>query len=50
MPAAEAAVAANSYFGLLRQASHSARDRAQLAKAVLRRGIAVDQRLEKAYA
>lgn len=49
LPASEAGVAANSYFGLLRQASHSARDRARLARAVLRRGVAVDQHLTKAY-
>lgn len=49
MPAAEAAVVANSYFGLLRQASHSARDRARLAKVLLGRGVAVDQALTKAY-
>lgn len=33
---------ANSYFGLFRQASKSHRDRARLAKVVLRRGHAVD--------
>jgi hypothetical protein len=49
MPAEDVPAAANSYFGLLRQASHSAHDRARLARAVLRRGVAVDQRLMKAY-
>ena len=37
------------YFGLLRQASHSARDRARLARAVMRRGEAVDHGLMKVY-
>lgn len=41
---------ANSYFGLLRQAPHSHRDRAQLANAVRHQGLAVDQRLTKCYA
>ena len=45
----QVAVAANSYFGLLRQASHNARDRALLANAVRRRGISVDHALKKAY-
>lgn len=41
--------AANSYFGLLRQADSSHSDRARLAKAVLRRGHAVNQDFTKAY-
>jgi hypothetical protein len=41
--------AANSYFGLLRQASHSHVDRAALARAVLRRAHAVDGGLTKTY-
>ncbi|TAK45223.1 MAG: RNA-directed DNA polymerase [Betaproteobacteria bacterium] len=41
---------ANSYFGLLRQATHSHRDRARLANLVRRRGLAVDHNLTKAYA
>jgi retron-type reverse transcriptase len=39
----------NSYFGLLRQASHSHGDRAQLARLVRRRGFAVDGKFTKAY-
>jgi hypothetical protein len=50
LPEADVATAANSYFGLLRQASHGARDRVRLARAVLKRGVAVDQALTKAYA
>jgi hypothetical protein len=49
-PAEDLAQVANSYFGLFRQASRSAGDRARLAKVVLRSGLAVDQRLTKAYA
>lgn len=40
---------ANSYFGLLRQASHSEKDRAKLAAIVLRRGRGVDGQLTKSY-
>lgn len=40
---------ANSYFGLLRQASHSHADRTRLARVVMRFGLAVDHRLTKAY-
>ena len=40
---------ANSYFGLLGQASHSHHHRAQLAAAVLQRGHAVKADLRKAY-
>lgn len=40
---------ANSYFGLLRQATHSHRDRARLANLVRQRGHAVDRQLTKAY-
>lgn len=40
---------ANSYFGLLRQGSHSHTDRAQLAKAVLQRGRSVNRALTKTY-
>jgi len=49
-PAEDLPQVANSYFGLFRQASHSARDRARLANVVRRKGGAVDQRLTKAYA
>ena len=41
---------ANSYFGLLRQTTHSHRDRARLANLARRRGHAVDHPLTKAYA
>ena len=40
---------ANSYFGLLSQASHSERDRAALANVVLKRGYAVNGKLTKTY-
>jgi RNA-directed DNA polymerase len=40
---------ANSYFGLLRQATHSHHDRALLARILLKRGHAVDRALTKAY-
>lgn len=40
---------ANSYFGLLRQASHSRSDRQALARAVLARGRAVSGDLTKTY-
>ncbi|MYM31519.1 reverse transcriptase [Duganella sp. CY15W] len=40
---------ANSYFGLLRQSSNSHRDRARVARAVLRRGHAVNGALTKTY-
>lgn len=49
MPAADVHPSANSYFGLLRQASHSHADRARLAHAVLRRGHSVDGHLTKAF-
>jgi retron-type reverse transcriptase len=49
MDAGSVHAAANSYFGLLRQASHSHGDRAALAKAVLQRSHAVDGGLTKAY-
>ncbi|MGY1448749.1 RNA-directed DNA polymerase [Pseudomonas chlororaphis] len=40
---------ANSYFGLLGQASHSHKDRAALANLVLRRGHVIDGDLTKTY-
>jgi hypothetical protein len=40
---------ANSYFGLLRQASHSHHDRALLANAVRRRGHCISGALTKTY-
>lgn len=49
MPAAELHQGANSYFGLLRQATHSHAERARLARVVLERGHCVDRALTKAY-
>jgi len=40
---------ANSYFGLLRQATHSHADRAQLANVLRRRGHSVNGQLTKTY-
>jgi RNA-directed DNA polymerase len=40
---------ANSYFGLMRQATHSHHDRARLANVVRRRGLAVDYAFTKTY-
>ncbi|MGN8276638.1 RNA-directed DNA polymerase [Pseudomonas sp. SMN5] len=40
---------ANSYFGLLSQASHSEKDRAALARVVLKRGHVVNGALTKTY-
>lgn len=40
---------ANSYFGLLRQATHNYQSRAALAKVLLLRGKAVNQKLTKTY-
>jgi hypothetical protein len=40
---------ANSYFGLLRQATYSHADRARLANAVRRRGHCVNGQLTKTY-
>jgi hypothetical protein len=47
--AAELHETANSYFGLLRQASHSHRDRARLARALLKRGFSVDREFTKTF-
>jgi len=49
MPAADVFTAANSYFGLLRQAPHSHADRVLVAKAVLRRGHSVNSTFTKTY-
>jgi RNA-directed DNA polymerase len=49
MPAADVHQSANSYFGLLRQATHSHHDRARLANAVRRRGHCINGNLTKAY-
>lgn len=40
---------ANSYFGLMRQATHSRNDRAKLARTLLRQGKAVDLKFKKTY-
>ncbi len=48
-PAEDLRETANSYFGLLRQASHSQKDRAALANLVLRRGHVVNGELTKTY-
>jgi hypothetical protein len=40
---------ANSYFGLLRQSSASHTDRAQLAKAVMRRGHTINKQFTKTF-
>lgn len=42
-------IAANSYFGLLSQASHSHKDRAALARVVLKRGNSVNAALTKTF-
>ncbi|AZC30080.1 Retron-type RNA-directed DNA polymerase [Pseudomonas chlororaphis subsp. piscium] len=48
-PAEDLRETANSYFGLLGQASHSQKDRAALARAVLKRGYTVNGALTKTY-
>jgi len=48
-PAEELLSVANSYFGLLRQASHSHHDRTRLANAVRDRGHTVDRTFTKTY-
>ncbi|MBG8559193.1 MULTISPECIES: RNA-directed DNA polymerase [Pseudomonas] len=48
-PAEDLRETANSYFGLLAQASHSQKDRAALANLILRRGHAVNGELTKTY-
>lgn len=40
---------ANSYFGLLRQATHSHADRARLANAIRRRGRCVNGEFTKTF-
>lgn len=42
MPSAETYQAGNSYLGLVRQASHSHKERAALCHALLKRGHAVE--------
>ena len=48
-PAEDLRETANSYFGLLSQASHSQKDRAALANVVLKRGNMVNSALTKTY-
>ncbi|MDY7531288.1 RNA-directed DNA polymerase [Pseudomonas sp. Bout1] len=48
-PAEDLRETANSYFGLLNQASHSQKDRAALANVVLKRGNTVNAALTKTY-
>lgn len=48
-PAEDLRETANSYFGLLSQASHSQKDRAALANLILRRGHVVNGELTKTY-
>lgn len=48
-PAEDLREIANSYFGLLSQASHSQRDRSALANVVLKRGNSVNAALTKTY-
>lgn len=49
MPASELHQAANSYFGLLRQASHSHHDRTRVAQIALQRGHAVASDMTKTF-
>jgi len=48
-PAEDLRETANSYFGLLSQASHSEKDRAALARVVLKRGNSVNSDFTKTY-
>lgn len=48
-PANKLHMTANSYFGLLRQATHSHSDRAKLAKRILLRGRTINQAITKTY-
>lgn len=48
-PAEDLRETANSYFGLLSQASHSEKDRAALARVVLKRGNSVNAALTKTF-
>lgn len=48
-PDAQLRDTANSYFGLIGQATHSRQDRAKLAKALMNRGRAVNQQLTQIY-
>lgn len=49
LPAADVHQVANSYFGLLNQASHSHADRARLANAVRDRDLSVNRALTQTY-
>lgn len=49
MPAADLFASGNSYFGLLRQASHSHADRTRVANLLLQRGHVVNGELTKIY-
>ena len=49
MPAADVHASGNSYFGLLRQATHSHYDRARLANALRRRGHCINSSFTKAF-
>ncbi|MDP9528549.1 RNA-directed DNA polymerase [Pseudomonas protegens] len=49
VPAEDLRETANSYFGLLNQASHSAKDREKLARIVLLRGNSVNSALTKTF-
>lgn len=49
VPAEDLRETANSYFGLLTQASHSHKDRAAMARIVIKRGHAVNGDLTKTY-
>jgi RNA-directed DNA polymerase len=49
MPAADLHQSANSYFGLLRQATHSHYDRTRIAKLMLQRGHVVAGDMTKIY-
>lgn len=49
LPADDVFETTNSYFGMLRQASKSHRDRAELANAVRRRGHSIDRALTKCH-
>lgn len=49
LPASEVYAAGNSYLGLVRQASHSRRDQARIAAALLKRGHAVDGDMTKIF-
>jgi hypothetical protein len=49
MPAADLHQSANSYFGLLTQATHSHHDRTRVAKLMLQRGRVVKGDMKKIY-